>query len=128
MDGNPTHYFESNGDFHCDTFYPDDTGATSDRDLKKNIIPLTDSLAKVLKLKGVNFEWKKDGKDGLNAGLIAQEVEFIIPEVVLKKYLPLKKGEYRVIKYNQLIPYLIESIKELKKEIDELKENKNEDF
>ena len=88
----------------------------SDRRLKKNIIPIKDSLNKILSLNGVNYEWKdKNKKGGIQYGLIAQEVEEVIPELV-------KGDKTKVIFYDGIIPILIEAIKDQQKQIDELKE------
>ena len=60
-------------------------------------------------------------------GLITQEVEDIIPEVVREKTMPLMDKEdtlYKTVDYKKLVAVLIEAIKELKKEVDNLKENK----
>jgi len=102
----------------------------SDIRLKNNIQPLNDSLEKVLKLRGVSYNRKKNGE--LHIGFIAQEVEKIIPEVVVEKKLPLEADPsilYKTIHYQEIIPYLTEAIKEQqkiidvqKKEIEDLKE------
>ena len=72
-----------------------------------------DALAKVLQLRGVTFT--KDDKRSI--GVIAQEIEKVIPEVV-------STAEYKSVAYGNLVGLLIEAIKELKIEIDQLKENK----
>ena len=56
--------------------------ATSDARLKDNITPVNNSLLKINQLQGVNFTWKKEDSTSLNAGLIAQDIEKVIPEVV----------------------------------------------
>jgi hypothetical protein len=53
---------------------------TSDRRLKEHIVPLSDSLSKILSLNGYSFDWKKDGKHDI--GVIAQEVEKVFPALV----------------------------------------------
>lgn len=85
--------------------------AYSDRRLKTNIEPITNALSKVCALTGVYFD--RDGKRGL--GLIAQDTQKVVPEVVQenKKYLSLA--------YGNLVGLLVESIKELKAEIETLK-------
>ena len=77
----------------------------------------------VSQLEGHTFNWKKGG-ERLSAGFKAQEVEKILPHLVDEKTLPLKSNdekEYKTLRYEEMIPYLVESIKELKKEIEELK-------
>lgn len=85
---------------------------SSDRNLKTNIKSLDDSLAKILKLRGVTFNWKKSGEPSV--GLIAQEVEKVFPELV--------SGEEgsKGVSYGNLVAPLIEAVKEQQKEIDSL--------
>ena len=107
--------------------------ATSDLRLKENITPLTNSLTKINNLYGANFTWKNDKNKKMIAGLIAQDVEKIIPEVVVTNEHENEEGFHqKSINYDGLIPYLIESIKTLfndkenmQQEIDNLK-NENE--
>ena len=101
---------------------------TSDRRIKKNINPLSGSLDKVLKLKGVSFNWKdeKKGTEQIH-GLIAQEAREIIPEIVREMPKnPNEKDPTLGISYIDLIPFLIESIKDQQKQIDKLKAKLNE--
>ncbi len=91
----------------------------SDYRLKKNIEPIEDSLDKVSKLNGVNFEWKKENNNEKYIGLIAQEVEKVLPEVVFKK------DDYYGINYKLLVSVLIEAVKERQKQIENLKERLN---
>jgi hypothetical protein len=88
----------------------------SDERLKKNIEPLKSSLDKVMHLKGVSYEWKAEailGK-GRDIGLIAQDVEAIIPELVYTD----SKG-YKSLSYDKIVPVLVEAIKEQQKISDE---------
>ena len=87
---------------------------TSDKKLKKNIEPIKDSLTKILSLEGKNYEWKDETKPGKQYGLIAQDVEKIIPELVTQ-------GETKYLEYTGIIPVLIEAIKDQQKQIEELK-------
>jgi hypothetical protein len=86
---------------------------------KENVNPLTGSLEKVLQLSGVSYD-KKDGSAKNEPGLIAEDVLDIIPEVVMLN----QEGTAEGINYTKLTAYLIESIKALKAEIDELKGKK----
>jgi hypothetical protein len=88
-----------------------DITAFSDERLKSDIKTITKALDKVNNLRGVTFE--KDGVRGL--GVIAQEVEKVIPEVVKDN------EEYKSVAYGNIVGVLIEAIKELKAEVDELK-------
>lgn len=88
--------------------------AFSDERLKTNIKTIDDALNKVLALRGVYFD--KDNKK--NIGVIAQEVEKIIPEVVSNT------GEYKAVAYANIVGLLIESIKELTAKVETLERNK----
>lgn len=88
---------------------------TSDRSLKANIAPLTGSLAKVLRLQGVSFSWKKDGSKSV--GVIAQDVEKVYPELVHTD----KASGIKSVEYGNLVGPLVEAVKEQQKEIDALK-------
>lgn len=90
----------------------------SDRRVKTNIKPLKDSLSIIEQLNGVSFDWNMSGINSV--GLVAQDVEKVIPEVV-------HSGKIKGIQYGKIVPFLIEAIKELKKEIDDLKSNNNKD-
>ena len=99
--------------------------ASSDKRLKENIKPLDNALDKVMQISGVEFDWKKlskeekktiHGNQGHDVGVIAQEVEEVLPEVVQTR-----DNGYKAVKYEKIVPLLIESIKELKAEIEELK-------
>jgi len=107
--------------------------AASDVRLKKNIETIESPLDKVLKLRGVTFEWdldkKKNRKPGVKMGLIAQEVEQVVPEVVTYAD---DVDEYSV-EYGNLTALLIEAVKEqneiiniMRKELDELKKKLGE--
>jgi hypothetical protein len=90
---------------------------TSDQRLKENITPIPNALDKVLSISGNIFDWTKEsGKEGTEVGVIAQEVLEILPEVVTTR-----DNGYLAVHYDKLVPLLIEAIKELKAEIDELK-------
>ena len=91
----------------------------SDRRLKKDIQPLETPLDKVSKLEGKKFKWKDDNAQDF--GVIAQEVEKVLPELTSED----KEG-YKSVNYQGMIPYLIESIKELKNEIETLKSKTGE--
>ena len=94
-----------------DTIWATAHVATSDLRLKKNIKNLDGSLEKVLKLRGVSYDWKKDSAEaGPQIGLIAQEVEPLFPEVVSSK----GNGKaLKAVNYSALIAPIIESIKTL---------------
>lgn len=101
---------------------------TSDVRLKENIQPLDNSLDKILNLQGVSFNWKEDlvssKTQNTQIGLIAQEVEKIIPEVIGEK--SVNKQPYKSINYGNLTAVLIEAIKEQQEQINALKETVEE--
>jgi hypothetical protein len=95
--------------------------SSSDKRLKENIQTLQDSLSKVINLNGVEFDWIEEtkiahGHEGHDYGIIAQEVQAIMPEAVRTN-----STGYLAVRYEKLIPLLIEAIKEQQKQIDELK-------
>jgi hypothetical protein len=89
-----------------------DFDSLSDQNLKTNIQTMEDPLAKILQIRGVNFEWKENNKP--SAGVIAQEVEKILPELVTD-------NGTKSVNYNGLIGLLIEAVKAQQEEIDILK-------
>jgi hypothetical protein len=91
-----------------------DVNSSSDIKLKTNIQTLTNSLEKVLNLRGVEFD-RIDVEGKHQIGFIAQEVEEIIPELVSEK-----QGT-KSVAYGNITALLVEAIKELKGEIEELK-------
>jgi hypothetical protein len=93
-------------------------GRVSDRSLKKNIKPLEKALDKLTQLRGVTFQWKEPklrGGEGIQTGLIAQEVEQVFPDWI-HKY-----GEHKTIAMPGFDALIIESFRELKSERDILK-------
>ena len=92
-----------------------DFNSTSDLNLKENIKTIENSLDTLTQLRGVSFDWKETGRSSY--GVIAQELQEILPDLV-------KNGEVKSVNYNGIIGVLIEAIKELKKEVEELKSNK----
>ena len=99
--------------------------STSDKRLKENIKPLDSALDKVLKISGVSFDWKPlteeekktiHGNEGHDVGVIAQEIEEVLPEVVTTR-----DSGYKAVKYEKIVPLLIEAIKEQQQQIEELK-------
>lgn len=96
---------------------------SSDRRFKTNIRPVENALAKVKALQGVYFNWnqkdfpEKDFGTQNELGFIAQEVEQIVPEIVVKEQ---SKEEYRSVKYDKLVALLVEAMKEQQKQIEQL--------
>lgn len=88
---------------------------TSSIVFKENVMPIENALAAIMQLVGVTYD-RKDNKEH-EAGLIAEEVYKIIPDLVSKD----TNGDPHGIKYSKLTAYLIEAIKSLKQEINDLK-------
>lgn len=94
------------------------TAGASDERLKNSIETVEDALTKTTSLRGVTFEWNESKKgEGTQLGLIAQEVEEIVPELVWED-----KLGYKNIKHHQLTGLFVEAIKELRKENEELRQ------
>jgi hypothetical protein len=91
---------------------------SSDKRLKDNLKPIENSLDKVSKLSGYEFDWndKQETYKGHDIGVVAQEVEEVLPELVATR-----EDGYKAVKYEKIVALLIESIKELKAEVEELK-------
>ncbi len=121
----PTSYkLDVNGSCHATSF-----PTSSDARFKKNIKPLENCVDKVKKMQGVSYEWNEfinNRRDGyfLNTpvlGVIAQDLEKIIPEVVSRWNLSDDCKDARAVDYIRIIPVLIEAIKEQQVELDDLK-------
>ena len=95
-------------------------GSPSDIRLKTNITAIDNGLAKVLTLSGVTYDWNdlaSNKNNGLReSGVIAQEIQKVLPEAVIEK-----DDGFLTVKYDRIIPLLIEAIKELSAEVEELK-------
>ena len=103
------------------------TENASDERLKENITPIENALEKVEQLRGVEFDWKDDVEEkGFipyakhETGVIAQDVQKVIPDAAVPA--PFDEN-YLTVKHEKIIPLLIEAIKELKEEVEELKGN-----
>lgn len=116
---------EADGDLHANGDIIAFSTTVSDERLKENIKIVDDALDKVKQLKGVTFNYTQGGK--LSAGVIAQDVEKVLPEAVAEKKIPLKTDDgllYKTVRYDALHSLLIEAIKELSAEVDELKKDR----
>ena len=103
--------------------------SNSDERLKTDIKQITNPIDKISNINGVNFAWKKDKTRETQSGLIAQEVEKVIPEVVktIKRNTSNNKEdeneleETKTIDYNGMIGYLVECIKQQQSDINDLR-------
>ena len=100
---------------------------SSDARLKENVVVIDNALEKLDQVRGVYFDWtdehiaNRGGEDGYfvrkhDIGVIAQEIESVLPEVVADR-----DDGYKAVKYEKIVPLLIAAIKELKEEIEILK-------
>jgi len=119
------------------------TAYASDKRLKENFNHIESALEKIEKLNGYTFDWNEKSKElGFvpkhkqnDVGLIAQEVESVLPQVVdLAPFdtdyengqkVSKSKENYLTIQYERLIPLLVEAIKEQQNQINELKQEIN---
>jgi hypothetical protein len=104
---------DGSGNFTAGTITATAFTATSDKSLKTNIETISDPLEKVSRLRGVNFNWKEDGSKQI--GLIAQEVESILPEVVNTS-----EDGIKSVAYGNVVALLIEAIKAQQEQITQL--------
>lgn len=93
--------------------------SSSDKELKDNILPIQNALEKVKQIGGYTFDWndKQIIHEGHDVGVIAQEIESVLPEVVITR-----DTGFKAVKYEKIVPLLIEAIKEQQAQIEELKE------
>jgi hypothetical protein len=97
---------------------------TSDKNHKEEIEPISDSkIEKLLDLEPVEYKLKTDTKKKKHFGLIAQDVEEIYPELISDSNLG-----FKTVNYMELIPLLLLKMKNMQKEIDELKEQIKKDI
>jgi len=102
------------------------TAYASDERLKENIKPIDNALEKVMKIRGVEFDWTDEAEEiGFEpkckheTGVIAQEIEEVIPDAIAPA--PFNK-EYKTVEKDKIVALLIEAVKEQQKQIEELKE------
>ena len=96
---------------------------SSDRRLKENIENIPNALEKVQQINGVSYSWKDKDVDGYfvrdrEVGVIAQEIEEVLPEIVATR-----ENGYKAVRYERLVALLIEAIKEQQQQIEALKTN-----
>ena len=90
---------------------------SSDINLKDNIEVIPDAIDKVKKIKGVSFDWNDNSThSGHDIGVIAQDIEAVLPELVVTR-----DSGYKAVSYEKIVALLIEAIKDQQLQIDELK-------
>jgi hypothetical protein len=124
LDGAEDMRLYNNGNLHVEGNIVAYSTTISDERLKTDIVKIDGALDKVAQLNGYTFTYTADGKK--SAGVIAQEVQKVLPSAIVESKLPLKMGdddetEYMTVQYDQLMGLMIEAIKELKAEVAELK-------
>jgi hypothetical protein len=124
LDGATDMRLYNSGDLHVEGNVIAYSTTISDERLKTDIVKIDGALDKVTQLNGYTFTYTADGKK--SAGVIAQEVQKVLPSAIVESKLPLKMGdddetEYMTVQYDQLMGLLIEAVKELKAEVAELK-------
>lgn len=110
-------WFEGTIRVEGDIQYTGNLSYQSDIRLKENITPLSGAIEKVSSLKGIYFNFKGKSSDNREIGVIAQDVEKVLPELVSTN----EQG-YKSVDYTKLTPVLIEAVKELKAENELLKQ------
>ena len=124
LDGQPNG-IEVNGQLRCGG---DITAFISDERLKTNMKPLDNALDKVLSLNGFTYNFNTTAKslgystDGTHVGVSAQQVQAVLPEAVAPAP---KSDEYLTVKYEKLVPLLIEAVKELSDKVSDLEKQIN---
>jgi len=117
------------------------TAFTSDERLKENVRVIDSPLSKIMKINGYYFDWNKKSKEfGLkprfeknDVGFLAQEIQEVMPQViapapfdqemdpVTNDYSSISGDDYLTVQYERIVPLLLEAIKELKGEVDDLR-------
>jgi hypothetical protein len=100
-------------------------GSVSDRRLKAGLDPLGSALDKVEALTGYGFDWRDTGdlmpskRGKTDVGLVAQEVEGVLPEAVQTLEGGHSEG-HKAVSYDKLVPLLVEAIKDLRSQVQEV--------
>jgi len=119
--------YADSGDFHAEGNVVAYSASISDERLKENVEQVTGALDILDQIRGVTFDRKDTGKK--SAGVIAQELEQVMPYAIYESVLPLKTGSeddvYKLVEYDALHAVLIEAIKELRAEVEELRASSN---
>ena len=90
---------------------------SSDQRLKDNITPISDAVNKLNQIGGYEFDWNSNSShSGHDVGVIAQEIEKVLPEVVTTR-----DNGYMAVRYEKIVALLIQAVKEQQLQIDELK-------
>lgn len=104
---------DSNGNMTAQNFF-----SVSDKRYKDNISTLTNAGEMLKQIRGVSFNWKRDGTHDI--GVIAQEVYNVVPEAIVST-----NNNMLTVAYNKIIPLLIETIKDLQVRVEALEQKKS---
>jgi hypothetical protein len=109
QNGSENASLDTNGNMTAQNFF-----SVSDQRYKKNISTITNAGSMLKQIRGVRFDWRKDGSPDI--GVIAQEVFEVIPEAIVSSM----NGSMLTVAYNKIIPLLIETIKDLENRVETL--------
>ena len=119
---------ENDGDLHVDGDVIAYSTTVSDERLKDNVTTIENPLDKIKALRGVEYDWNAGSRKGKHdLGLIAQEVEKVLPNIVHEHQMPLLNDDeedetvYKTVDYEKMVAVLIEGMKEQQNQIDSLK-------
>ena len=112
QNGSENASLDTNGNMTAQNFF-----SVSDQRFKKNISTITDAGSMLKQIRGVRFDWMRDGSHDI--GVIAQEVFEVIPEAIVSSM----NGSMLTVAYNKIIPLLIETIKDLQSRVETLEKN-----
>ena len=101
-------------------------GSVSDERLKENVVRINNAIDKVSQINGYTFNYK-DRPDETLPGVLAQEIEKVLPEVVYEFEQEHEENSehYKAVRYAHIVPLLIEAIKDLKGKVDDLQDQIN---
>ena len=113
-------FFNDNGDFHADgNIFAYSTSTGSDIKLKDNVETIPNALEKLDAITGCTWDWKHNNKEG--AGVIAQDLEKVLPSAVSETKDLNSEDTFKTVEYNQVVGLLVQAVKELKAEVEDLK-------
>lgn len=119
LGGGETARFNSDGSFSVKDDIVGFASMYSDRRLKDNIKPVVKALDIIKKLDGISYIYKVDKSQ--HYGLIAQDVEKVLPDIIKEHtIIGYTDEKYKTIMYVEIIPFLIEAVKELESKIHQL--------
>jgi len=113
QNGNENASLDPNGNMTAQNFF-----SVSDERYKKNISTLTDAGTLLKQIRGVRFDWLRDGSSDI--GVIAQEVYKVMPEAIVSTTGSGTNGGMLTVAYTKIIPLLIETIKDLQNRVEVL--------